>query len=81
MRRSFTVQDLESKFGYPCEICKFFDVNYSECEKRHRPRRYILEDGPNEDCHARKKCKDFRMAKLDIGPGVRRAFNAWFSGL
>ena len=79
MRRSLTTQELKEKFGHPCELCKFFDMELSECNKGHRPRIYDLDDGPNEECHAKKQCTDFSIADLDPGPGIERAMYGWFA--
>jgi hypothetical protein len=56
---SYTVEKLREKFGTECNLCAHFDLENSKCGKGHRPREYVLEDGPNEFCYARKKCKDF----------------------
>lgn len=49
-----------------CEFCHFFD-EIDRCEKKHRPKKYAMLNGPNEITHLRfknKKCPDYKKYRL-----------------
>lgn len=57
--KSFTMEDFEMRYGWPCELCKRFNMEENVCAKGRHPRKYTLLDGPNEFCHAIKFCMEF----------------------
>lgn len=77
--KSFTLEDFKDIFGWECELCSRFDMDNSICLKGRKPRKYFLEDGPNEECHAIRYCMDFKEYfcdnSEDIATGVRNAFD------
>jgi len=70
--KQLTKEEFNEKFGEGkvCELCKNYDLDENLCLKKHKPHLYILEMGPNPECHGIKDCKDFeyfptKFPKLD----------------
>lgn len=62
----FTMAEFIDMFGWECETCDNFDMENAVCLKGRRPRKYTLEDGPNEECHAIRYCLDYIKYKGEI---------------
>jgi hypothetical protein len=62
--KSLTVKELGELCDFKvCEACSNYDLDIGKCSKGYRPKRYSMYDGPNEEAHVRKKCKDYKEAE------------------
>ncbi len=52
------------KWGPPCDFCEHY-INNIYCDRKHNPKRYVLNLGPYPDWALRKKCSDFEGKDID----------------
>jgi hypothetical protein len=59
----YTIEEIREKLGgmRECDLCDYF--NDYECKKNKRPRKYLLENGPNAECYAHFSCTEFVFFK------------------
>jgi len=76
--KSFTVEEFKDVFGWECETCKHFDMDDCVCLKGRRPRKYDLEDGPNEECHAVRYCMKFEKYVTTDDEAIIKGVNVAF---
>lgn len=87
---AFSVEELADHIGsdnsgrfagmpHACETCKRWEETGVEntCSKGRKPRRYIMLDGPNEECHGIRFCPDYELYAGDQneGAGIRHALD------
>ena len=71
--------DLRYDFDHlECQGCEHFDMEIDKCLKKHRPRKYYMDDGPNEYCHFNMSCLDFVQAETDF-KSIRDGINMYFA--